>query len=151
VHDWREHVRRGAVWAFDVDGTLIGSVRSDVTRPGAGALLDELCRRSVTCVLWSAGGEEYARRMARSHGLDQAIAAYYAKRDRDALSRYVVDHFADHHRPDVFVDDAPRDVPGDATVVPVPQFIGGNAADRVLWGLLAELRAVAHAADVADR
>ena len=57
-------------WAFDVDGTLIGSIRSDRLRPGAAELLAALVERGVTCVLWSAGGDEYAARKAREHGID---------------------------------------------------------------------------------
>lgn len=134
----------GSVWAFDVDGTLIGSVRSDAIRPGAIALLEELDRRAVTCVLWSAGGDEHARRIAHRHGFAHVIAAYYAKHRRDSTSRYVIDHFAVGHRPHVFVDDAPGDLPMDASVVSVAQFIGGNPADRALWAVLAELQSAPH-------
>jgi phosphoglycolate phosphatase-like HAD superfamily hydrolase len=130
-----------AVWVFDVDGTLIGSVRSDMLRPGAAALLDELAARGATCVLWSAGGADYARRVAVTHGLADRVDGYYAKPDRRGDTRYGVDHFASHHRPAVFVDDSPGDLPDGATVVAVPQFIGGNPADRALVDLLDGLRA----------
>ena len=33
--DWSTSLQPGGVSAFDVDGTLIGSIRSDVLRPGA--------------------------------------------------------------------------------------------------------------------
>jgi hypothetical protein len=55
---------------------------------------------------------------------------------RDLSTRYVVDHFDLAHRPDVFVDDSPADLPLDARVVSVPQFIGGNTADRALFDVL---------------
>ena len=52
-----------AVWIFDVDGTLIGSIRSEITRPGALELLTALRDRSDICLCWSAGGDTYAREM----------------------------------------------------------------------------------------
>ncbi len=124
------------VWAFDLDGTLIGSVRSEQLRPGAAELLDALSGRGVKCVLWSAGGADYARRKAGAHGLDDRFVEYYPKAVRDPSTRYVVDHFDLAHRPDVFVDDSPVDLPLDARVVPVPQFIGGNTNDRALFDVL---------------
>ena len=129
------------VWAFDLDGTLIGSVRSDVLRPHAVTLLHELARREVTCVLWSAGGSAYARRHAIAHGIETSFAAFYGKVERDDHRRYVTDHFAPAHLPLIFVDDAPQDIPLGATVIAVPQFIGGNPADSALVPLIDGLRA----------
>jgi phosphoglycolate phosphatase-like HAD superfamily hydrolase len=124
------------VWAFDLDGTLIGSIRNDRLRPGARELLAALGEHDVTCVLWSAGGARYAERKADEHGIGHAFAAFYAKAERDVEQRYRVDHFAPEHVPDVFVDDSPRDVPAGAHVIRVPQFMGGNDADRGLRDLL---------------
>ena len=124
------------VWAFDLDGTLIGSIRNDRLRPGARELLAGLAERGVTCVLWSAGGAAYAERKARQHGIADSFAAFYAKAERDHDQRYRVDHFAPEHLPDVFVDDSPRDVTSGARVIRVPQFMGGNDADRGLRDLL---------------
>ncbi len=98
-------------------------------------------------MLWSAGGADYARRKAGDHGLGDRFVEYYAKAVRDPSMRYVVDHFDRSHRPDVFVDDSPVDLPLGARVVPVPQFIGGNIADRALFDVLdslEELMAEAH-------
>lgn len=134
---WLKHLRAGAVWAFDVDGTLIGSVRSDVARPGAVDLLVALSLRGVNCVLWSAGGERYAERIAASHGFP--VVASYAKRSRDDAGRYVTDHFPSHHRPDLFVDDVPSDIPRGGECISVSQFIGGNLADRVLRSIVDEV------------
>lgn len=130
---------RRPVWAFDVDGTLIGSIRSDRTRPGARELLEELDRRGVVVVVWSAGGEDYARRMASRHGFDDVVAAFYGKDGRGTDGRYLTDHFADEHRPLVFVDDVPDDLPHGARVVRVPQFFGSNNADASLHDVRAEL------------
>ena len=137
-------------WAFDVDGTVIGSIRSDRLRPGATELFDALAARGVTCVLWSAGGGEYADRKAREHGIRHLVAACYPKDRRDVDGRYVIDHFLPSHRPDVFVDDVPGDLPSGASVVAVSQFFGGNSADgalvRVLDGLDQHLAASVAAA-----
>ncbi|MET0715016.1 MAG: NIF family HAD-type phosphatase, partial [Mycetocola sp.] len=127
------------VWAFDVDGTLIGSIRSDRTRPGARELLEELDRRGVVVVLWSAGGDEYAQRVAVRHGLDDIVAGFYGKDERGPDGRYLIDHFADDHRPLVFVDDVPGDLPRDACIVGVPQFFGSNTADASLRDVRAGL------------
>lgn len=130
-------MRPGSVWAFDVDGTLIGSVRSDIVRPGAPELLLALGRRGVHCVLWSAGGEDYAERIAARHGF--VVVATYAKRERDARGRYTTDHFPPHHHPHLFVDDSPSDLPDDIAHIAVAQFIGGNRADRVLWSIIDDI------------
>jgi phosphoglycolate phosphatase-like HAD superfamily hydrolase len=135
------HVRPGAVWAFDVDGTLVGSVRSDVLRPGVLELLQALGRRTVVCVVWSAGGAAHARRMATVHGFHHLVTEFYGKDGRDGDARYVTHHFDDDHRPHVFVDDAPQDLPVGAIVIAVPQFIGGNPADRALTSLAAAIDA----------
>lgn len=132
----RVDAEAGSTWLFDVDGTLIGSIRSDRLRPGARQLLEALVDRGVRCVLWSAGGDEYAQTMAQRHDLDHLFDGFYAKEERDVGARYRTDHLADEHRPDVFVDDSPIDLPVSGRVVAVPQFMGGNAADRVLVDLL---------------
>jgi long-chain acyl-CoA synthetase len=119
-------------WAFDVDGTLIGSIRSDRLRPGAADLLARLVERGVVIVLWSAGGADYARAMADSHGIGHYFAGFYAKQDRDEHKRYRVDHFAAEHHPDVFVDDSVIDLPVDSCMVEVSQFLGSNDADEAL-------------------
>ena len=124
------------VWAFDLDGTLIGSVRVDVLRPHAVELLSRLVDGGATCVLWSAGGAEYARRQAERHGIADFFSAFYDKDGRDEAARYTVDHFAADHRPHVFVDDSPRDVPDAFEIIAVPQFIGGNPSDGGLCAIL---------------
>ena len=125
-----------AVWAFDVDGTVIGSIRSDRLRPGTSELLLALRERRVRCVLWSAGGDSYARRMAGAHGIEQHFEGFYAKKDRGPHGRFGVEHFRTFHRPTVFVDDSPGEVPAGIQVIGVPQFMGGNPADAVMVSLL---------------
>jgi long-chain acyl-CoA synthetase len=127
------------VWAFDLDGTLIGSIRSERLRPGAAELLRALNARGIACVVWSAGGADYARRKAEQLGFAPMCDAWYAKADRDALGRYRVDHFAADHLPDVFVDDVPGDMPSGARVIAVRQFFGGNADDDSLTTILHDI------------
>lgn len=126
----------GEVWAFDLDGTLIGSIRSDRLRPGAVELLSVLRARGATCVLWSAGGADYARRQASAHGIAEHFDGVYAKSGRSADGRYAIDHFDRAHRPTCFVDDVPGDLPAGAEVVVVGQFFGGNSGDRQLERVL---------------
>ncbi len=124
------------VWAFDVDGTLVGSIRSGSLRPGAVELLLALAARSITCVLWSAGGAEYARRTATRHHIQSYFVAFYGKGERGPGGRYAPGGFDIAHRPTVFVDDSPIDLPVGAQIVAVAQFLGNNFADRVLLDLL---------------
>ncbi len=121
-----------AVWVFDVDGTLIGSVRSDILRPGAMDLLDRLRDVGVTLVLWSAGGAGYAKNMLAQFRIDHYFAAFYGKDRRGPDGRYVVDHLRPEHRPGTLVDDYPGDVPEQSRVIGVSQFLGGNPHDRGL-------------------
>ena len=134
--NWPRAAAGGCTWAFDVDGTLIGSIRSDRLRPGARPLLEALARQGVSCVLWSAGGRDHALAMARRHELDHLFVGYYAKAERDERAHYRTDHLAPDHQPHVFVDDSPVDLSPTETVVSVPQFLGGNLADRALFDLL---------------
>ncbi len=127
------------IWAFDVDGTLVGSIVNTRLRPGATELLADLAGRGVTCVLWSAGGRDYAQRVASAHGIDGCFVGFYGKELRDDNGRYRVDHLDHAHRPDAFVDDSPIDMPNGAYVVAVAQFIGNNPADRGLHAVLDEL------------
>jgi phosphoglycolate phosphatase-like HAD superfamily hydrolase len=129
------------IWAFDVDGTLIGAIRSDLLRPGTVELLSALEERQVECVLWSAGGGAYAERKAVDHGIAGWFSAFYAKAARDGRGRYLVDHLPPEHRPDVFVDDSPIDLPHDAHILHVPSFLGGGA-DRGLIDLLERIDGV---------
>ena len=121
-----------AVWVFDVDGTLIGSIRSDRLRPGAAELLETLTRNGTTVVIWSAGGAEYAERMLGQFGLQHHVAAYYHKETRGPDGRYLIDHLRPEHRPGTLVDDYPHEVPAHVRVITVRQFLGGNPADRGL-------------------
>jgi phosphoglycolate phosphatase-like HAD superfamily hydrolase len=120
------------VWVFDVDGTLVGSIRSDRLRPGAEELLETLHARGATMVVWSAGGAEYARRMLAQFDLVHYFSAFYAKDERGANGRYVVDHMSPDHQPGTLVDDYPHEVAEGGRVIGVRQFLGGNPSDAGL-------------------
>lgn len=123
--------RRGA-WIFDVDGTLIGSIRSNQLRPGVRELLETLKESGTTLVLWSAGGGNYAERMLAQFELSHFFSGFYAKEERCERGLYRIDHLAPKHQPDTFVDDYPHEVPDHGRVIGVPQFLGGNPHDKGL-------------------
>lgn len=129
-------------WLFDVDGTLIGSIRSDRLRPGVPQLLDMLTKRNAGCSVWSAGGGDYARRKAAEHGIEHYFDGFYAKADRGPDGRYLTGHLAPEHRPTLFVDDVPNDLPVGARVVAVPQFFGGSMGDRAILDVVGRLDAI---------
>ncbi len=120
------------VWLFDVDGTLIGSIRSDVLRPRVVELFDVLRGDGRTIVAWSAGGADYARRKLGAFDLAGYVSGFYDKDRRDRDGRYRVSHLPPHHRPGTCVDDFPHEVPLACRIVAVPQFFGGNPADNGL-------------------
>lgn len=128
----------GDVWAFDVDGTLVGSVVPGALRPGARELLAALGDRGARVVAWSAGGADYAREMMVRHGIDGFFDGFYGKESRDADRRWETGHFAAHHVPTLFVDDTPEDLPVGARIVAVAPFIGSNPSDRWFVSILEE-------------
>ncbi len=130
------------VWVFDVDGTLIGSIRCDTLRPGADELLRTLHAAGSTVVVWSAGGATYAERMLAQFDLVRFVGAFYDKDARGPDGRYVVDHLRPEHRPGTLVDDYPHEVPDQARVIGVRQFLGGNPADHGLREALELARAL---------
>ena len=90
-------------------------------------------------MLWSAGGAEYAALMADRHGIAHFFDAFYDKKCRGADGRYLTDHFQPEHRPTLFVDDSPDEMPSGLVVIGVAQFFGSNTADRALWNLVERL------------
>jgi long-chain acyl-CoA synthetase len=120
------------LWVFDVDGCLIDSLTGASLRPGAVDLLDGLRRAGHQVVLWSAGGAEYARQRAASHGIADHVDAFHGKDARDEHHRYVPHAFVDDLSTVVFVDDRPEDMPRDAVVIGVSPYLSHNPHDRAL-------------------
>lgn len=128
------------VWLFDVDGTLIGSIRSNVLRPGADQLFSVLHNQGKTIIVWSAGGADYARRMLAQFDLHHLVTAFYDKAARDKHGRYRTDHLADEHQPGILVDDVPGDMPEPEKVLAVSQFMGSNPHDIGFRDILVQLK-----------
>ena len=122
----------GDVWVFDLDGCIVDSLTGSSLRPGTIELLERLRRAGVTTVLWSAGGADYAKHRADTHGLTSLFDAFHDKDGRDAAGRYRTDHFLDDHTRVVFVDDRPEDMPEGAEVIAVSPYLGLNPHDRGL-------------------
>jgi phosphoserine phosphatase len=125
-----------AVWAFDVDGTLVDSITGSSLRPLARSVLEVLHARGSTVVLWSAGGGDYARRRAEAHGIDDLVDAWYDKGVRDGEGRYVTSHLAGEHQPHVCVDDQPDELPVGVELICVSAYLAPDPHDRGLEPLL---------------
>jgi long-chain acyl-CoA synthetase len=103
-------------WVFDVDGCLIDSLTGTSLRPGAHDLFEPLARRGRHIILWSAGGDAYARARAEEFGVDHLVDGFFAKEGRDVNSRYLTAQLPLHDHHAVFVDDRPEDLARDLDV-----------------------------------
>ena len=65
-------------WVFDVDGCLVDSLTGTSLRPGARELLAHLGRDRLV-ILWSAGGDGYARSRAEQFCLGGHVSGYFPK------------------------------------------------------------------------
>jgi long-chain acyl-CoA synthetase len=125
-------VRSGAcAWVFDLDGCLIDSLTGTSLRPGAMELLEHLAR-SNRVVLWSAGGDDYARDRAKQFGVDGHVSAYFSKSGRDDDGNYRTGHLEVDAGSAVFVDDRPEDLAIDLDVVAVSPYLAPDPHDRGL-------------------
>jgi long-chain acyl-CoA synthetase len=120
------------IWVFDVDGTIVDSMTGRSLRPLARELLAHLHTSGATLILWSAGGEQYARGRATDHGVAECFSDFRAKRGRDDAGRYLTSSFLDPDAGVVFVDDMPQDLPVDADVIAVRPYLAHNIHDRGL-------------------
>ena len=124
------------VWAFDLDGCLVGAVLAGSLRPRAKELLERLRADGAIVVIWSAGGDDYARRIAESVGIAELVDGAYSKaRGRDG--KWTLDVFPPDVQPTVCVDDEPESLPDGVRAVAVSPFLGSNAHDRGLDGCFA--------------
>jgi NLI interacting factor-like phosphatase len=136
----------GEIVLFDVDGTLSdGRIwRKATARPGVRDLLDTLAMLGFQLVVWSSGGEEYARRVAEALGLHGAVWRYAAKpsypmNEEAALA-------AIGRRPALQVDDDHTERVADWPFMEWPRFEGPH---RVAGSLGAEERLRAALDDIA--
>jgi long-chain acyl-CoA synthetase len=127
-------------WVFDVDGCLIDSLTGTSLRPGARELLDSLAGRARV-LLWSAGGDAYARSRAEQFQMDHLVNGYFSKVGRDAEGRYLTTHLPLGPGRVVFVDDRPEDLAEELEVIAVSPYLSDDPHDR---GLRAVARRPGH-------
>jgi long-chain acyl-CoA synthetase len=123
-------------WVFDVDGCIIDSITGTSLRPLARETINSLLDRGIAVVLWSAGGAEYSEQRARQFGIDQLFAEFHAKEERDSDGRWRIDHLFATHRPRVFVDDRPEDLPDHVKLIAVSPYLADSVHDRGLAAVL---------------
>lgn len=96
--------------AFDVDGTLINN---KYDRPVANERIRTLLVtlssfKNVKILVWSGGGELYARQVAQAIGIDKYVDQYA---DKEYIKCPDCDEPCDHHvfgttiKPDIAIDD----------------------------------------------
>lgn len=129
-------------WVFDVDGCLVDSQTGRSLRPMAADLLATVRGAGRAVVLWSAGGEAHARNVAERLGVATLVDAYYDKAMRGADRCWSIDHLAVAHRPEVFVDDRPEEIPVGTATLAVHPYIGPDVYDVGLRAVLAAARAL---------
>jgi len=118
-------------WVFDVDGCLVDSLSGTSLRPGASELLAHLGRDSRV-ILWSAGGDGYARSRAEQFCLDGHVSGYFAKEGRDDEGCYLTSHLPVDAGCAVFVDDRPEDLAEDLEVLAVSPYLSEDPHDHGL-------------------
>jgi hypothetical protein len=118
-------------WVFDVDGCLIDSLTGTSLRPGARELLDSLAGRARV-LLWSAGGDTYARARAEQFQVDHLVNDYFSKEGRDAKGCYLTTHLPLGPGRVVFVDDRPEDLDEELDVLAVSPYLSDDPHDRGL-------------------
>lgn len=107
--------------AFDVDGTLIKTSRigSDA-RPSANERIRDLLVtlasfKNVQIVVWSGGGELYARQVGAVIGIDEYVDKYASK---NYLGKVKGKHqFDPEFTPDIAIDDIQDCVLGDINLI----------------------------------
>lgn len=125
------------IWFFDLDGCLVDSMAATTLRPHARELLSALRSRGRAVHIWSAGGGEYAARVAERVGIADLVDGYHDKVRVDG-GRWRLPAVAAGARA-ICVDDQPEGVPAEVQVVGVFPFIGGRPHDRALLCILSGL------------
>lgn len=137
VDDDLDPRRLGTLWLFDLDGCLVDSMGASILRPHARVLLEQLRQLGVAVHIWSAGGADYARRVAARVGIADLIVEYHTK-DRGDDGRWLLPEPA-AGADVVCVDDQPDGVPLQVRTISVFPFIGARPHDRTLAGVLARV------------
>ena len=118
-------------WVFDIDGCLVDSLTGTSLRPGARELLDCLAGRARV-LLWSAGGDSYARARAEQFQVAHLVSGFFSKEGRDATGCYLTAHLPLGQGTVVFVDDRPEDLAGNLDVLAVSPYLSDDVHDRGL-------------------
>jgi long-chain acyl-CoA synthetase len=126
-------------WAFDLDGCLVGTLAPDDLRPLARELLESVRSAGATLVVWSAGGAEYARRIAARTDIAHLVDGFYDKR-RGIDGKWTLEVFPRDLVPIVCVDDDPEGVPEGIRVLAVTPYLGRRPHDRGLETIVAIVR-----------
>ncbi len=119
-------------WVFDVDGCLVDSLTGTSLRPGARAVLEHLAREGHRIILWSAGGDQYARARAEQFGVHRLVSGYFSKEDRADDGSFRTEHLLLTGSCVVFVDDRPEDLGRDLDVMAVSPYLSDDPHDRGL-------------------
>lgn len=121
-------------WVFDVDGCVIDSLTGSSLRPGARDVFEHLAAEGRRVILWSAGGDMYARTRAEELGVDDLVNGFFAKDGRGADGSYRTGHLPLHQpgRRAVFVDDRPEDLARSLDVIAVSPYLSDDPFDRGL-------------------
>jgi long-chain acyl-CoA synthetase len=119
-------------WVFDVDGCLVDSLTGSSLRPGARELLAHLAGRGTRMILWSAGGDEYARARAQQFEVDEFVDEFHPKAVRDRDGHYITAHLGVETGHVVFVDDRPEDLAEELDVRAVSPYLSDDRHDRGL-------------------
>ena len=123
-------------WVFDVDGCLNDSITGTSLRPLTLEVIAALRSRGIAVLLWSAGGADYSEQRARQFGIAHLFDAFHAKEERDHDGRWQIDRLSVRHRPRVFVDDRPEELPDHVAVVGVSPYLADSVHDRGLAAVL---------------
>jgi long-chain acyl-CoA synthetase len=119
-------------WVFDVDGCLVDSLTGTSLRPGARDVLEHLSGAGRRVLLWSAGGDDYARERAERFAVADHVSGYFGKDERDGEGYYRTEHLPTGPEDAVFVDDRPEDLARELDVLAVSPYLSDDPHDRGL-------------------
>jgi beta-phosphoglucomutase-like phosphatase (HAD superfamily) len=121
-------------WLFDLDGCLVDSFDGTSLRPLARELLEALLAEGHGVDIWSAGGSEYAERVAARVGISGLIGSFWTK-ERGPTGKWTLPQELAGLRV-VCVDDQPDGIPPGVERIAVFPYLGPNPHDQVLRKLL---------------
>lgn len=125
-------------WWFDLDGTLTDSMAATSLRPFTIELLETLRAAGHRIVMWSAGGDDYARRVCERIEIARYFEAFHTK-VRGEGGRWVLPELDGPAHLTVCVDDQIDGVPAGVRAIRVFPYLGHNPHDRSLEAVIAEV------------